>query len=254
MERFRFKYFIIFLLVLLIFCGGLYFGIVNYNKRFKYIENLVGNEFDSNFVFSAEYTAGIKSDKNQEIKILVLGNSISSGVIVKNIKDDYVNVLIRKISAKLNNRLVRAKVYNLANFERHYKYYDYNILKPLAEYKPDIIIFQLGENYMKEDDDLYFQRFVKLINYFGNDNLKIVTSPYWGQRRKNKLNEKAALATNSFYVDISNLFVYDKKTRADYTKKFDNTALGEHPGEYGMQRIAEEIFILVNACINKNII
>lgn len=241
-------------LILILVCFGIVYGLKSYQSHINKVEDIISGEFDSSFVFSAEYTAGIKSDKNQELKILVLGNSISSGVIVKNIKDDYVNVLIRKISAKQNNRLVRAKVYNLANFERHYKYYDYNVLKPLAEYKPDIIIFQLGENYMREDDDLYFQRFVKLINYFGNDNLKIVTSPYWGQRRKNKLNENAALSTNSFYVDISNLFAYDKKTRADYKKKFDNTALGEHPGEYGMQRIAEEIFILINACMFKNLI
>ena len=162
--------------------------------------------------------------------------------------------MFRKISIKQNNRLVRARVYNLANFERHYSNYDYNILKPLVEYKPDIIIFQLGENYKRENDELYFKQLVKLINYFGNDNIKIVTSPYWGQRRKNKLNEKAALDTNSFYVDISNLFAYDKKTRADYKKKFSEVALGMHPGEYGMQRIAEELFVLINALINKKLI
>ena len=79
--------------------------------------------------------------------------------------------MIRKISIKQNNRLVRARVYNLANFERHYSNYDYNILKPLVEYKPDIIIFQLGENYKRENDELYFKQLVKLINYFGNDNI-----------------------------------------------------------------------------------
>ena len=68
------------------------------------------------------------------------------------------------------------------------------------------------------------------------------------------MNEKVALVTNSFYVDISNLFAYDKKTRADYKKKFDNVALGMHPGEYGMQRIAESIFVLINAYAEKNIL
>jgi len=73
-------------------------------------------------------------------------------------------------------------------------------------------------------------------------------------KRKNKLNERAALDTNSFYVDLSNLFAYDSKTRADYKKKFDNAALGQHPGDYGMRRIAEEIFVLINACIHKKLI
>ena len=86
------------------------------------------------------------------------------------------------------------------------------------------------------------------------DENKIKTGKVINRNDKNKLNENAALATNSFYVDISNLFMYDKKTRADYNKKFENEALGMHPGEYGMQRIAEEIFILINACIHKNII
>ncbi len=149
---------------------------------------------------------------------------------------------------------MRAKVYNLANFERHYQHFDYNVLKPLKDYKPDIIIFQLGENYLKNNDSLYYHNFVKLINYFGNVKLKIVTSPYWGDGVKNELNEKAALVTDSFYVDISNLFVYNQETRADYKKNFEDKALGKHPGEYGMQRIAEEIFILINACISKKII
>lgn len=248
------KIYLLFVLLILMIAAGSIIGIKNFYKHIGQVHDIVSNEFDSRFCFEAEYKAGFKSDKEKELKLLILGNSISSGVIVKNIKDDYVNVLIRKISAKQNNRLVRAKVYNLANFERHYEHYDYDVLKPLAEYNPDIIIFQLGENYMNENDDLYFQRFVKLINYFGNDNLKIVTSPYWGQKRKNKLNERAALDTNSFYVDLSNLFVYDRKTRADYKKKFDNAALGQHPGDYGMRRIAEEIFVLINACIHKKLI
>ena len=42
--------------------------------------------------------------------------------------------------------------------------------------------------------------------------------------------------------------------RADYKKKFDNVALGMHPGEYGMQRIAESIFVLINAYAEKNIL
>lgn len=45
-----------------------------------------------------------------------------------------------------------------------------------------------------------------------------------------------------------------KKTRADYKKKYSNEGLGMHPGEYGMQRIAEELFVLINALINKKLI
>lgn len=242
------------LFILFVICLIAVFFIMNYKNNIEKAENIVKNEFSKGFDYKAEYIAGDVKKNEKELKILVLGNSISSGVIVSNIKDDYVNVLIRKISVKQNNRLVRARVYNLANFERDYEDYDYNSLQTLLEYNPNIIIFQLGENYQRENDELYFKQLVKLINYFGNDNIKIVTSPYWGQRRKNKLNEKAALVTNSFYVDISNLFVYDKKTRADYKKKYSNMKLGMHPGEYGMCRIAEELFILTNALINKNLI
>ncbi len=245
-------FFSISLILVILFTTSIYTA---KNINIKKNENLISSEFEKIFSYKAEYYTGSgKNSKNCELKLLVLGNSISSGVIVDNIKDDYVNILIRKISAKQNNRPVRARVYNISNFERHYQNYNYDVLKPLLEYEPDIIIFQLGENYLKEDDELYFQRFVTLIKTFDNANIKIVTSPYWGQRRKNKLNENAALATNSFYVDLSNLFVYDKKTRADYKKHFENKALGEHPGEYGMKRIAEEIFVLINACIYKKLI
>lgn len=253
METLRFFVVILFIIVVIVLAFVIGWNFSHKRQRQK-AQEIVENEFDSGFDYAAEYSAGIKNNKQNVLKILVLGNSISSGVIVDNIKDDYVNVLIRKISKKQNSRYVTAKVYNLANFERHYEHYDYNVLKPLYEYRPNIIIFQLGENYEQKNDSLYYERFVKLINSFGNDNIKIVTSPYWGQRRKNKLNEKAALSTNSFYVDLSSLFAYDKKTRADYKKKFDNEALGMHPGEYGMQRIAEEIFVLINALISKKII
>ncbi len=245
-------YILIFLIIAVSFLCG-YFCIKPHLKSSSKAQKIVDNEFDSSLNYISDYSVG-GGAADSELKILVIGNSISSGVIVDNIKDDYVNVLIRKISKKLNNRLVTAKVYNLANFERHYKNYDYDVLRPLKEYNPSIIIFQLGENYKSDDDALYLERFIRLVNYFDGADLKIVTSPYWGKTNKNKLNENAALATNSFYVDISNLFMYDKKTRADYNKKFENEALGMHPGEYGMQRIAEEIFILINACIHKNII
>ncbi len=246
-----------YLLILLIFfitatvCVILY--IKNFSKHIRKSQTIIENEFDGSISHIGDYSAG-RGASDSGLKILVIGNSISSGVIVQNIKDDYINILIRKISSAQDNRKVSAKVYNTANFERHYKNYDYSVLNPLKAYKPDIIIFQLGDNYKREDDKLYQSQFIKLINFFGNQNLRIVTSPYWGQRRKNRINEKAALATNSFYVDISNLFAYDQKTRADYNKKFENEFLGMHPGEYGMKRIAEEIFILVNACMHKNII
>ena len=164
-----FKYILISILGLIL-VAFLTLGIIDKNNdNLTKAQNVVKNEFNTDFEYKAEYSFGEPKNQKEELKLLVLGNSISSGVIVSNIKDDYVNVLIRKISIKQNNRLVRARVYNLANFERHYSNYDYNILKPLVEYKPDIIIFQLGENYKRENDELYFKQLVKLINYFGND-------------------------------------------------------------------------------------
>ena len=116
------------LFVVFVTCFICVFFILNYKNNIKNAENIVKNEFSREFDYKAEYTAGNVKKNEKELKILVLGNYISSGVIVSNIKDDYVNVLIRKISVKQNNRLVRARVYNLANFERPYSNYDYNIL------------------------------------------------------------------------------------------------------------------------------
>lgn len=162
-----------------IIAGGVFFFIKNHAQNVSKSQAIVDNEFDSSLSYIGDYSAG-RGASDSGLKILVIGNSISSGVIVQNIKDDYVNVLIRKISAAQDNRKVSAKVYNAANFERHYKNYDYSVLDPLKVYKPDIIIFQLGENYKSDDNKLYQSQFIKLINYFGNQNLRIVTSPYWG--------------------------------------------------------------------------
>lgn len=250
-----------FILILLLIFFVIFEVFIAY-KKYNNIRQLektkfVASELDLSFPYKAEYKTGFRKNNQKEFKILVLGNSISSGIDVDNINDDYVNVLIRKISSRQNNCYVEAKVYNLSNFEKHYANYDYDMLKPLKDYEPNILIFQLGENYQYGDNDLYKSQYIKLINFFGNDNIKIVTSPYWGEYYKNKLQEQVALETNSFFVDISNLFAYGKKTRADYEKKYDEDApggLGLHPGKYGMKRIAEQIFVLVNALLANNLI
>lgn len=124
-----FKYILISILGLIL-VAFLTLGIIDKNNdNLTKAQNVVKNEFNTDFEYKAEYSFGEPKNQKEELKLLVLGNSISSGVIVSNIKDDYVNVLIRKISIKQNNRLVRARVYNLANFERHYSNYDYNNFK-----------------------------------------------------------------------------------------------------------------------------
>lgn len=95
-----FKYILISILGLIL-VAFLTLGIIDKNNdNLTKAQNVVKNEFNTDFEYKAEYSFGEPKNQKEELKLLVLGNSISSGVIVSNIKDDYVNVLIRKISIK----------------------------------------------------------------------------------------------------------------------------------------------------------
>lgn len=238
------------ILIILLFVFLITAGLFTYKniQRRKYLSNIVNSEFKSDFSYDKTYTYGGGANP---IKVLVLGNSISSGVLASDSSKDYIHVLMPKISNLFyGKRKVIVRVHNIANFESGYENFDFSAMNPLLKYNPEIVIFQLGENYRFENNKLFTQRYTYLANMFGEAKLRIVLAPYWSNADRNNIATKVALNSKSFKVDISNLFNYEPETRADFHKKFKNKSLGEHPGDYGMQKIAEEIFICINAFYN----
>ena len=66
---------------------------------------------------------------------------------------------------------------------------------------------------------------------------------------KNKQNviTKIAVDNNVYLVDLSHLGNgIDKKNYASSYRKYKQPGVGEHPGDYGMRNIANNLFTVIN--------
>ena len=66
-----------------------------------------------------------------------------------------------------------------------------------------------------------------------------------------------ALSTNSYLVDLSHLPLLESENYAKDEKKYPGdksvwkvNGIGNHPGDFGMKNIANQIFIIINAIIS----
>lgn len=200
-------------------------------------------------------------DSNEKtLKLLVIGNSISvhgiapdiwdheSGMAASSKEKDWCHILVNKIflEKKLN---VDFAVLNLADFERKFEIFDFNLLEKVKSFSPDIVIFQLGENVRKADitekTDSFKSQYKKLILNFPEAK-KIICLPFWPDINKNSAITDVAIETNSILVDLSHLS-FDQKNFAKSEKEFSLPGVGEHPGDFGMENIAKLIWGVINA-------
>jgi hypothetical protein len=124
----------------------------------------------------------------------------------------------------------------------------------------------LGENVSFNEvntPSLFETKYIELINCFKSDthHLVICTTPFFPSQEKNEIIGRVALATHSYLADLSHLPLIDKqncaKDEMNYTGDktlWKVTGIGIHPGDYGMRNIAMEIFIIINAYLDKAII
>jgi hypothetical protein len=201
---------------------------------------------------------------DKTINILFLGNSLTlcgvpeeesdreheRGLTSTSMDKDYVHLLINKISDEKQVN-IKYSIINIADFERNFSKlsFNYTQLKNATVQKPDIVIFQIGENVSKEDISLYgkvyIDRFTELVQMFSNSR-RIVCLPFWPDIDKIKATTKVALETESAIVDLSHLgngldisnFAYSKK-------EYKQPGVGMHPGDTGMQNIADVIYSVI---------
>lgn len=187
--------------------------------------------------------------------ILILGNSItyspadssigwngSWGMAASAPEKDYVHLLTTKF--KQSNASAVVKVLNISAFERNSETYDFDAaLKSYRENKPDLLIIRIAENVDSKFDSVAFaKRYQALLAYMkiGNPDLKILAAgSFWPDREY----VNVILSRYSPYVslnflgnDISN-YAFDMQNVSDAVKG--------HPGDEGMQGIAETIWAKV---------
>ena len=152
------------------------------------------------------------------------------------------------------------RVANFADFERNPNILLKNKIDSFIHFKPDIVLFQLGEN-VNEDEILLFQKkYVELINSLkkNNKNITICLTPFFPSLNKNKMVNIVTKETNSFLVDLSHLTLLDDENYAKNEKNYEGdktkwkvSGIGGHPGDKGMKSIADELFVTINAIISQ---
>ena len=231
---------------------------------------------EMNRISNPSYIDTSNNQPGKPFKLLVIGNSLTSHGIAENIGwthrsgmaatkigNDFAHLLLNKIVGLLPNRDVHLRITNFADFERNFLTFDFGALDSLVGYNPDIIVFQLGENVSFNQINtppLFEKKYMDLINCFkrGNHPLIICTTPFFPSLEKNEIIERVALTTKSFLADLSHLPLLDKENYAkDETNylgnrnDWKNDGIGIHPGDYGMRNIAQQLFIIINAEIDK---
>jgi hypothetical protein len=214
------------------------------------------------YIGKKEYINVNNSDKN--IDILVLGNSISlhgvveglwsheSGMAASKKDNDYVHILMRSIS-KNKNVGIYFEVVNIAEFERYFNEFDFKRLSIMQSAKPQYVIFQIGENISSNDimnrSELFRNKYIELVNSFNNAT-KIICLPFWPNKEKNNIITDVAIQTNSYIVDLSHLGNgLDGNNFAKSENKYSNPGVAAHPGDYGMNNIALNLYSVFNALL-----
>jgi lysophospholipase L1-like esterase len=196
-------------------------------------------------------TGGLPTEKPvqkvQFTNIVILGNSIlwspanpsagwngSWGMAASAAEKDYVHLLTRQF--KNVNPAAVVNIQNIAQFEREYSTYNLDDnLKALKDSKPDLLILRIGENVAADFNSAEFEkRYLALINYFkaNNTQLKVFAA---GSVWSGKDAVDAIMKKHSPFIPLSSL----AKDDSNYAYgMFPDSGVSAHPGDKGMQTIA----------------
>ena len=212
--------------------------------------------------------------KGDLLKVLIIGNSITfhgkaknigwnfnRGMAASNLENDYVHKLFSKIETKSPNTNLKFRISNLATFEREPSTFNsktINAMDSLIGFNADVIVFQLGENVGLDDTrklKLFEEKYVELVKYFKKNNaVTILTTSFFPSAMKNKISANVAISTRSHLADLSHLPLSDNQNYAKDENNYNGDrsvwkvdGIGIHPGDVGMENIANQIFIEINA-------
>ncbi|MEN8158323.1 MAG: hypothetical protein ABFS10_15325 [Bacteroidota bacterium] len=219
------------------------------------------------------YVDFTNSVDGEEFQILLVGNSLTlhgvaedigwfmeCGMAASAVEKDYAHLLFRKLEKLMPDRRIHMRLSNSASFEREFESFDLGTVDKIMEgFNPDFILFQLGENVAWDADrELFSRKYTAFIKRFtrGNKTVTLCTTPFFPTAWKSEVHREVALQTNSFLVDLSSLPLLDEENYAKNEKDYPGSreawkveGIGVHPGDYGMENIAELIFITINALV-----
>lgn len=213
------------------------------------------------------------SGGGRALQVLFLGNSITlTGVTAEepdktrrgccstSIEKDYVHIVLNRLAHDTAQN-IDYSILNIAEFERSFSTtpFDFAQLEACSVKNPDYLIVQIGENVAADDIANYGEKFeeqyIELLSHFPTAK-RIICIPFWPDRRKAKYITNVALKTKSHLVDLSHLGAsvvvkigdyFDPLNLAESQKNYKQPGVGVHPGDYGMQSIADAIYAAIGA-------
>ncbi|MFZ2644515.1 MAG: glycosyl hydrolase family 28 protein [Verrucomicrobiia bacterium] len=197
-------------------------------------------------------------------KILFLGNSITWtiggagngvpgnwGMAASAEEKDYVHLVTRALS-KTTGSTPEIMVKNIAKFERQYANFDVDgTFKEEFAFGADLVILAIGENVPKLDSAEAKAQFktsvMKLLNGLRANHRPriIVRSCFWPNQDRDPILKQACQEVSGTYVDIGSLSK-DESNYARSERKFSHAGVAAHPGDKGMQAIANAILGAIN--------
>ena len=186
-------------------------------------------------------------------RILIVGNSITRhapneslgwhgdwGMAASAPEKDYVHILQSKLEA--DGKKVLTMVRQASSWERGYA--AENALEDFSrehEFGADIVIFRFMENVAKDADMEHFEKcyneFIDHICPKGSQ--AIFTTTVWKSDAKNQLTKKIAEERGAPIVDLLEIGRHDDMMAIGL---FEHHGVSVHPGDKGMQYIADEIY------------
>lgn len=198
--------------------------------------------------------------QEQAPRVLFLGNSITLhapapnigwdgnwGMAASAIEKDYVHILLGKWK-QATGKTPLSMVKNIAEFERNLDEYSISEqLKDELSFKADTIILAIGENAATPKNDEERKRFstaldqlLKSLKENGAPTI-YVRSQFWPDVEKDTLLKQATERAGCVWVDLNQLGA-DPANAAKAERHFDHVGVAGHPGDKGMQAIADKIW------------
>lgn len=205
------------------------------------------------------------SNSSDTLKILILGNSISShgiaheigwnhkaGMAASDESKDYVHLLFKRvvISEPQKNVIVRFSNYSL--MERNPESFLNKKWKSLLTFQPNKVIFQLSDNVTKDKIDSFKESSLQLLSHFKTSSIYVV-SPFFVNEENYKTSKEIALNSKATFIDISDI-AKSPQNKAINEKNYPTDknnwiveGIGQHPGNIGMLNIANTIYSIITS-------
>ncbi len=205
----------------------------------------------------ADGPEGVAKQADQK-KILFFGNSITRhppskqvdwsnnwGMAASAENKDYVHLVVEALSNS-GGKKVDFMIENGVPFESGFETYNLNDLDAALTYNADIVVIAIGENAnsltTQEKKDTFEEKLneiVRALKQAGNPTI-VIRSTFWGQTERDEILKQVAGKHDCLYADISHLVV-DESNYARSERDYTHEGVGMHPGDKGMQNIADAI-------------